>query len=90
MIKGAGSVARRSTLQLSAQSGEGQLSLFRMSTMTTRDNFGQNLAKPRDSYPWLYGRLLTSSFRRLIKQTGRRSWWSRVWYHGIIENLGSS
>jgi hypothetical protein len=31
--KGAGSVARKATLQLSAQSGEGQLSLFGMSTI---------------------------------------------------------
>jgi len=30
MVKGAGSAARRATLQLSAQSGEGQLSLFSM------------------------------------------------------------
>jgi len=49
--KGAGSAARRATLQLSAQTGEGQLSLFSVSTMTTRGNFGQNLAKPSDCYP---------------------------------------
>jgi len=70
--KGAGSAARRATLQLSAQSGEGQLSLFSMSMMTTRGNFSQNLAKPSNCYPQLYARLLTS---RPIKKTGRRSWW---------------
>jgi len=67
--KGAGSAARRATLQLSAQSGEGQLSLFGVSTMTTRGNFGQNLAKPSKCYPQLYGRLLTSRFWRPIKET---------------------
>jgi len=75
MRKGSGSVARRATLQLSAQSREGQLSLFSVSTMTTRGSFGQNLAKPSNCYPWLYGRLLTSRFWRPIKETGRRSWW---------------
>jgi len=75
MRKGAGSVARRATLQLSAQSREGQLSLFGMSTMKTRGNFGQKLAKPSNCYPQLYGRLLTSRFWRPIKETGRRSWW---------------
>jgi len=54
---------------------KGQLSLFSVSTMTTRGNFGQNLAKPSDCYPQLYGRLLTSRFSRPIKETGRRSWW---------------
>jgi len=73
VIKGAGSAARRATLQLSVQSGEGQLSLFGVSTMTTRGNFGQNLAKPSSCCPQLYGRLLTSRFRRPIKETGRRS-----------------
>jgi len=34
-----------------AQSGEGQLSLFSVSIMTTRGNFGQNLAKPSNCYP---------------------------------------
>jgi len=90
LIKGAGSVARRATLQMSAQSGEGQLSLFGVSMMKTRGNFGQNLAKPSNCYPWLYRRLLTSRFRRPIKETGRRSWWSRVWCCGIIESLESS
>jgi len=89
VINGAGNAARRATLQLIAQSREGQLSLFSMS-MTTRGNFGQNLAKPSISYPRLYGRLLTSRFRRPIKETGGRSWWSRVWYCEIVESLGSS
>jgi len=38
MVNGAGSVARRATSQLSAQSREGQGSLFGVSTMTTRGN----------------------------------------------------
>jgi len=50
MIKGAGSAARRATLQLSGQSGEWQLSLFSMSVMTTRGNFVQNPAKPSNCY----------------------------------------
>jgi len=54
--------------------------------MTTRGNFCQNLAKPSDCYPQLYGRLLTSRFRRLIEETSGRSWWSRVWYHRIVES----
>jgi len=45
---------------------------------------GQNLAKPSNCYPRLYRRLLTSSFSRPIKETGRRSWWSRVWYRVLI------
>jgi len=49
VIKAAGSAARRATLQLNAQSGEGQLSLFSVSMMATRGNFGQNLAKPSNS-----------------------------------------
>jgi len=75
LTKGAASVVRRATLQLSAQSGEGQLSLFGVSTMTTRGNFGQNLANPSECYPQLYRRLLTSRFWRPIKETRRRSWW---------------
>jgi len=90
VVKGAESGARRATLQLSAQSREGLLSLFSMSTMTKRGNISQNLAKPSNIYQWLCVRLLTSRFRRPIEETGRRSWWSRVWYHGIVESLGSS
>jgi len=88
--KGAGSAARRAALKLSAQSREGQLSLFSVSTMTTRGNFGQNLAKPSNCYPQLYRRLLTSRFWRPIKETSRRSWWSRVWNCGIAESFGDS
>jgi len=84
MVNGAGSVARRATLQLSAQSREGELSLFGVSTMATRGNFSQNLAKPSNCYPQLYRRLFTGRFRRPIKETGRRSWWSRVWYCRIV------
>jgi len=60
--------------------------------MTTRGNFGQNLNKPSNCYPWLCARLLTSRFRRLIEETCRRSWWSRVWHHRIVElrNIGVS
>jgi len=82
VVKGAG---KEGHIAAECQS-EGQLSLFSVSTMTTRGNFGQNLAKPSDSYPRLYRMLLTSKFRRPIKETGRRSWWSRVWYCGIVES----
>jgi len=73
--KGFWQCGKEGHMQLSAQSGEGQLSLFSVSTMTTRGNFGQNLAKPSECYPQLYGRLLTSRFWRPIKETRRRSWW---------------
>jgi len=84
MIKGAGSAARRATLQLNVQSGEGQLSLFGVSTITTRGNFSQNLAKPSNCYPRLYGRLLISRFRRRpgssfppTLKVSRRTEWSQ-------------
>jgi len=38
-------------------------SLLGVSTMTTRGNFGQNLAKPSDCYPQLYGRAFTGSVK---------------------------